>query len=169
MITDEDQHKTAKRPIAHAYAMTSLLDYEPFVDSTSRTLVERLSSQYANTGKLCDFGELLQWYAFDVIGEMTFSSQFGFLEQGKDVGDIIKTLNKSGACECSLFFLQPSPDSDVLVVAGMPLLAQANEYPQTPQLSGKCPGSTTCSARTDSGANTSQKTNSVSRSSYKNS
>ncbi len=99
MITDEDQHKTAKRPIAHAYAMTSLLDYEPFVDSTSRTLVEQLSRQYANSGKVCDFGEWLQWCAFDVIGEMTFSNRFGFLEEAKDVGNIIKTLNKSGACK----------------------------------------------------------------------
>ncbi|EXJ74852.1 uncharacterized protein A1O5_01548 [Cladophialophora psammophila CBS 110553] len=97
MITDEDQHKTAKRPIAHAYAMTSLLDYEPFVDSTSRTLVEQLATQFADTGKVCDFGEWLQWYAFDVIGEMTFSNRFGFLEQSCDVGNIIKTLNKSGA------------------------------------------------------------------------
>ncbi|OCT44841.1 Pisatin demethylase [Cladophialophora carrionii] len=96
-MTDEDQHKTAKRPIAHAYAMTSLLDYEPFVDSTSRVLVEQLSKQYANTGRVCDFGEWLQWYAFDVIGEMTFSHRFGFLEQGKDVGNIIQTLTKSGA------------------------------------------------------------------------
>ena len=97
MITDEDAHKAAKRPIAHAYAMTSLLDYEPFVDSTSKVLVERLTTLYADTGKLCDFGEWLQWYAFDVIGEMTMSKRFGFLEQGKDVNDIIKTLNKSGA------------------------------------------------------------------------
>lgn len=97
MITDEDAHKAAKRPIAHAYAMTSLLDYEPFVDSTSKVLVERLTTLYADTGKLCDFGEWLQWYAFDVIGEMTMSQRFGFLEQAKDVNDIIKTLNKSGA------------------------------------------------------------------------
>ena len=96
MITDEDQHKNAKRPIAHAYAMTTLLDYEPFVDSTSRTLVEQLMSQYADSGKICDFGEWLQWYAFDVIGEMTFSNRFGFLEQRRDVENIMETLNKSG-------------------------------------------------------------------------
>ncbi|KIW82186.1 hypothetical protein Z517_05213 [Fonsecaea pedrosoi CBS 271.37] len=96
MILDEDQHKIAKRPIAHAYAMTSLLDYEPFVDSTSRTLVEQLTRLYADKGKVCDFGEWLQWYAFDVIGEMTFSNRFGFLEQGRDVDGIIKALNKAG-------------------------------------------------------------------------
>ncbi|KIW40987.1 uncharacterized protein PV06_06586 [Exophiala oligosperma] len=97
MITNEDAHKAAKRPIAHAYAMTSLLDYEPFVDNTSTVLVERLTSLYADSDKVCDIGEWLQWYAFDVIGEMTMSRRFGFLEQGRDVGTIIKTLNKSGA------------------------------------------------------------------------
>ena len=95
MITNEDQHKAAKRPIANAYAMTTLLDYEPYVDSTSKVLVAQLTKLYADTGKVCDFGEWLQWYAFDVIGEMTFSRRFGFLEQAKDVGEIIKTLQTS--------------------------------------------------------------------------
>lgn len=96
MITDEDKHKAAKRPIAHAYSMTALLDYEPFIDSTSRVFVDRMTKLYATTGKACDFGEWLQWYAFDVIGEMTFSRRFGFLEQAEDVGGIIQTLHSSG-------------------------------------------------------------------------
>jgi hypothetical protein len=41
MITDEEKHKAAKRPIANAYAMTTLLDYEPYVDATSTLFVER--------------------------------------------------------------------------------------------------------------------------------
>ena len=96
MITDEDRHKAAKRPIANAYSMTTLLDYEPFIDSTSKVFVHRMRQLYANTGKICDLGEWLQWYAFDVIGEMTFSRRFGFLEQGKDVGGIIRILHSSG-------------------------------------------------------------------------
>lgn len=76
--------------------MTTLLDYEPFIDSTSKVFVERMTNLYAKTGQVCDFGEWLQWYAFDVIGEMTFSRRFGFLEQGKDVGGIIQTLHGSG-------------------------------------------------------------------------
>jgi hypothetical protein len=97
MITDEEQHKNAKRPIADAYAMTTLLDYEPFVDSTSQTLVDQLTTKYADTGRRCDFGEWLQWYAFDVIGEMTFSQRFGFLESQRDVGNIMGSLDSAGA------------------------------------------------------------------------
>ena len=96
MIVDEDQHKAAKRPIAGAYAMSTLLDYESYVDSTSQVFIKQLTDRYANTGKVCDFGEWLQWYAFDVIGEMTFSKRFGFLEQGRDVDGIISTVQGSG-------------------------------------------------------------------------
>jgi hypothetical protein len=96
MITNEKQHQAAKRPIAHAYSMTSMLDYEPLVDSTSRVLVEKIDKLFADKDTICDFGEYLQWYAFDVIGEMTFSRRFGFLEQGTDVENMISVVQDSG-------------------------------------------------------------------------
>lgn len=91
--TNEEVHKAAKRPIAHAYAMTTLLDYEYLVDSTSKVLVERLTTLFAGTGTVCSFDKWLQWYAFDVIGEVTFSRRLGFLEHAKDVGDLISILS----------------------------------------------------------------------------
>jgi cytochrome P450 len=96
MITDEEKHKAAKRPIANAYAMTTLLDYEPYVDATSTLFVERLTTLFARENRSCDFGQWIQWYAFDVIGEMTFGQRLGFLEQGKDVAGLIKTLHRVG-------------------------------------------------------------------------
>ena len=96
MILNEVKHKAAKRPIANAYAMTTLLDYEPYVDATSTVFLERLNTNFATTGQICDFGEWLQWYAFDVIGEMSFGRRLGFLEQGKDVEGLIKILHRVG-------------------------------------------------------------------------
>lgn len=94
--TDEEVHKRAKRPIAHAYAMTTLLDYEALVDSTSTVLLERLKTLFAKPGRACPFDQWLQWYAFDVIGEVTFSCRLGFLEQGTDVGNMINILSHAG-------------------------------------------------------------------------
>ncbi|KAL7268166.1 hypothetical protein RUND412_009219 [Rhizina undulata] len=90
--TDDNLHAALKRPISHAYAMSSLVDYEPLVDSTSTLFISRLTALFASTGAVCDFGEWLQWYAFDVIGEMTFSRRLGFLEEGRDVDGIIANL-----------------------------------------------------------------------------
>jgi hypothetical protein len=36
----------------------------------------------------------LQWYAFDVIGSITFQRRFGFMEERKDVDGMIDALDK---------------------------------------------------------------------------
>ncbi|KAF3192245.1 hypothetical protein TWF225_000505 [Orbilia oligospora] len=90
-VTSEELHKNLKRPIGHAYAMSTLLDYEPYVDSTVKVFQQRLEELYVDkAGKECDLGEWLHWTAFDVVGEMTFSRRLGFLEQGRDVDGVIE-------------------------------------------------------------------------------
>ncbi|KAJ5697351.1 hypothetical protein N7488_011035 [Penicillium malachiteum] len=43
-------------------------------------------------GQRVDLGEWLQWYAFDVIGAITFQQRFGFMEQREDVQNMIADL-----------------------------------------------------------------------------
>jgi hypothetical protein len=57
MITDENTHKATKRLIAQAYAVTTLLDYEPYGDTISTVLLERLAILFGKTKQICDFGE----------------------------------------------------------------------------------------------------------------
>lgn len=87
--TDEAQHAAMKRPIAQAYSLSTLVDFEPFIDSTTAVFFSRLDELYADTDQVCDLGEWLQMYAFDVIGELTFSKRLGFLESGQDVEGIM--------------------------------------------------------------------------------
>ncbi|KAH9204888.1 cytochrome P450 oxidoreductase [Leptodontidium sp. 2 PMI_412] len=88
----EDFHAAIRRPVAHAYSMTTLVQFEPFVDTTSQVFCRRLTELFAGTRKVCDLGKWLQYYAFDVIGEITFSKRFGFLETGSDIEGIIADL-----------------------------------------------------------------------------
>jgi hypothetical protein len=72
--------------------MSTIVQFEPLVDSTTRVFINQLAQKFANregTPGICDFGTWLQWYAFDVIGELSFSRRLGFLEQGTDVDGII--------------------------------------------------------------------------------
>lgn len=98
-----------RKPISHAFAMSTLMEYEPYVDLTSIFFTSRLASLYAATGKICDLGEWLQFYAFDVVGEITYSKRLGFLEQAKDVDGIIKSIDEafdyssSVCCPLSLY------------------------------------------------------------------
>ncbi|KAH6982611.1 cytochrome P450 [Ilyonectria destructans] len=90
---DEAFHARIKRPVASAYSMTTLTDYEPLVDRTILALFQQLDDRYARPGRDCPIFEWLQYYAFDVIGEVTCSENFGFIEKGSDVGGIIDALN----------------------------------------------------------------------------
>ena len=91
--TDEAQHAAMKKPIAASYSLSTLKDFEPLLDSTTAVFLSRLDDLFAATGKVCDLGTWLQWYAFDVIGELTFSKRLGFLENAKDVDGIISSVS----------------------------------------------------------------------------
>lgn len=45
-------------------------------------------------GQCVDLGVWLQWYAFDVIGAITFQRRFGFMESRKDVDGMINALDQ---------------------------------------------------------------------------
>lgn len=93
--TDEAQHAAMKKPIAASYSLSTLKEFEPLIDSTTAVFLSRLDEMFANAGKVCDLGTWLQWYAFDVIGELTFSKRLGFLEKAKDVEGICESVGKN--------------------------------------------------------------------------
>lgn len=92
---DEDYHSKLRRAVNNAYAMTSLVQFEPLVDSTTSVFLQQMDKRYANkedeSGAL-DFGKWLQFYAFDVICELTFSRRLGFVDRGLDIENIISSL-----------------------------------------------------------------------------
>lgn len=91
---NEQIHRNLKRPVSAAYSMSNLISFEPYVDSTMRVLCEQLESRFITphepTQVQCNMSEWLQMFAFDVIGELTFSKRFGFLKRGEDVDGIMK-------------------------------------------------------------------------------
>ena len=91
-VTDESQHAKSKRLIAHAYSLSTLVEYEELVDRTTDVFLQTLEERFASTDKVLDLGRYLQFFAFDVIGELTFSRRLGFIEQGVDVNNIIDAI-----------------------------------------------------------------------------
>ncbi|OAL64901.1 hypothetical protein A7C99_4337 [Trichophyton rubrum] len=97
---NEAIHRALKRPISNVYSMSHLVSFEPYVDTAMRVFCEQLESRFAKTesgsgsGKTipCDFGQWLQMFAFDVMGELTFSHRFGFMEKGEDIDGVMAEL-----------------------------------------------------------------------------
>lgn len=81
--------------------MSNLVSFEPLVDSTMKYFFTRLDELFVHTGHVCDLDTWLQMFAFDTMGEITFSKRFGFLEKGEDVNNIMANIWK--------YFVDASP------------------------------------------------------------
>lgn len=81
-----------KRPIAGIYTMSNLMSFEPYVDTTISFFFAQLDKRFAQTGDICNLGTWLQMFAFDVMGELTFSKRLGFLERAEDVDGIMESI-----------------------------------------------------------------------------
>jgi cytochrome P450 len=90
---DPMYHREQKKKVAGAFSMTSLLECEAAVDSCTKLFLSRLDQMASSAPrKIIDLGAWLQYYAFDVVGEVTFAQKLGFLETGGDVDDMMKTI-----------------------------------------------------------------------------
>lgn len=89
---DELYHANLRRSVNNAFSMSSLVQYEPMVDDTISVFLDQTDRLYAATDKVCDFARWLQFFAFDVIGSITYSRRHGFVDKNEDIDGIIKSL-----------------------------------------------------------------------------
>lgn len=71
-IRDIKEHSSVRRHYASVYAMSSLVSYEPYVNNCIELLSNRFRMSAAS-GDPIDLSKWFQYYAFDVIGEITVS------------------------------------------------------------------------------------------------
>lgn len=74
--------------------MSKVVSFEPQVDSTMQYFFKRLDDLFADKNQTCNLAFWLQAFAFDVIGEITFSKRIGFLEKGEDIDGIMGSIWK---------------------------------------------------------------------------
>ncbi|RFU81362.1 hypothetical protein TARUN_845 [Trichoderma arundinaceum] len=95
MFPDKDikRHAQTRRVFQGLYSMSSLISYEKYVDECADVLLNRLCI-CSKSREPIDMGHWFQCYAFDVIGNITFSKPFGFLDRGEDVSGLLQALDK---------------------------------------------------------------------------
>lgn len=86
---DEAIHRMLRKPVAGIYSMSNMVGFERFVDSTMDVFFKELDARFIAKSEPCDFSVWLQRFAFDVMGEITFSKRLGFLEEPEKVGDLM--------------------------------------------------------------------------------
>jgi cytochrome P450 len=93
-ILGEDRHAKYRRPVANAYSLSSLKEYEPYVDSTIRLFISSLT-EHAEAKTVINISTSCYYYAYDIIGMLTFGKPLGFLETGHDVSGLTQLQNNS--------------------------------------------------------------------------
>ncbi|KAK1775550.1 cytochrome P450 [Copromyces sp. CBS 386.78] len=101
---DNTYHSRLRRLATPAFAMSNLVThYEPRVDNAIRTFLSQTAKLYASTcasddedeKTTCNLVRWLQFFAFDVIAEITYSKRLGFIDREEDVDGIIESLDNA--------------------------------------------------------------------------
>ncbi|KIX93851.1 uncharacterized protein Z520_10476 [Fonsecaea multimorphosa CBS 102226] len=89
---DEKVHADRRRYVNNLYSMTTILESEQCIDSCSEVFLPKMA-KHADQCTVVDLGEWIQWYTFDVIGELFFGERFGFLDGEHDYENTIQHLD----------------------------------------------------------------------------
>jgi hypothetical protein len=88
---DPAYHRNLKSQVAQLFSMTNMRNYEPHVDECNEIFIHSMEDLAQDQ---IDLATWLQWYAFDVIGNITFHRRFGFMEERKDVDGMIAGIDQ---------------------------------------------------------------------------
>lgn len=72
--------------------MTALAELEPYVDTCVDLFLHRIDEFTEHGKKSMDISPWMQYFAFDVLGEVNFGRQLGFLKTGTDVDKNIEAI-----------------------------------------------------------------------------
>ncbi len=96
----------------NAFSMSVLVQYEPFVDDTTEKFLCQTEAIFSSKNATCDFPKWLQFYAADVIGEITYSKRLGFIDKNEDVDGIVGYLGRLFSYVAPVFLPLFHCDSD---------------------------------------------------------
>ncbi|KAL4965467.1 cytochrome P450 [Aspergillus stella-maris] len=90
---DPERHITKGKNVAAGYALSNIIKSESYVDDITRILKTQLDA-LVDQKKEIHLDKWFNYFAFDVVGEVTFSQSFGFTKAGYDIGGSIANARK---------------------------------------------------------------------------
>ncbi|KAI1131093.1 cytochrome P450 [Nemania abortiva] len=90
--TDIKVHRHVRSRVSGAYSMTSMLSMEPLIQDVLNLNLTRLVG-FADKGEVVQIDKWVNFFTFDIVGQLAMGSMIGFLEQGRDVNGIIQSVH----------------------------------------------------------------------------
>lgn len=82
------RHIAKSRNVSAGYSLSNIIKSEPYVDRLIAQFATRLDT-FSNDATPIELDKWFNYYAFDVLGEVTFSKSFNFLLEGRDIRNAI--------------------------------------------------------------------------------
>ncbi|KXX82964.1 Pisatin demethylase [Madurella mycetomatis] len=92
-MQDHHTHARYRKFAASPYSFTNVKKMEPLIDERIEYWLSRVDTLFASTKAPFDFSPWASYMAYDVISEVGFGECFGFVEQGRDVNGLIRSMH----------------------------------------------------------------------------
>ncbi|RYP29546.1 hypothetical protein DL767_006674 [Monosporascus sp. MG133] len=130
---DNNDHQDRRRKVASLYSMSAMVTYEDAIDRMTALCMKKLD-QFAQEKCLISVPNFMQYYAWDVIGEITFDQNFGMMENMGDTQGVIKEIHTANNNMARLGLLpelqKPYRILEKLLFGGQPM-SKVNNYVQS--------------------------------------
>jgi cytochrome P450 len=86
--TDSKWHDSVRRCVNFAFSMTTMVQYEAYVNDTIRVFLQQIETRFAGKEGQAGVIDLPKWLHFftdDAITNITYGSKMGHLEAGEDI------------------------------------------------------------------------------------
>ncbi|KAF7556309.1 hypothetical protein G7Z17_g1508 [Cylindrodendrum hubeiense] len=90
--TDVRVHRHLRSRVSGAYSMTSILAMEPLIQDVMDLNITKLG-EFADRGEVVPMDKWANYFTFDTVGKLAMGGTIGFLEHGKDVDGIIRSIH----------------------------------------------------------------------------
>jgi cytochrome P450 len=94
-IRDKAEHRVRRKAWDHAFNAKALREYEPRLNRHARGLMAQLKEQ-AQVSESVRITNWVNYYSFDVVGDVGFNRSFGMVEKGEE-DESIRLLHQSMA------------------------------------------------------------------------
>ncbi|KXG49221.1 Cytochrome P450 [Penicillium griseofulvum] len=91
-MRDNTEQRDRRRKVAPLYSMSAMVSYEDAIDRMTTICMGKMD-EFAKEKRLISIPNFMQFYAWDVIGEITFDQNFGMMKNMGDTQGIIKEIH----------------------------------------------------------------------------
>ncbi|KAF9893433.1 hypothetical protein FE257_010745 [Aspergillus nanangensis] len=85
---DPTRHIQKTRNLSAGFSLSNIAKTEPYIDTVLQLFQTRLN-ELSDSATPVEFQNWFSFFAFDVLGEVTFSKSFGFVQSGTDIRNAI--------------------------------------------------------------------------------